>query len=58
MKDFSKNALCYVNQEYFSTVKNGQLAIYNHNIVLGQLIVVANQPKNIDEYQRNKDEVK
>ena len=47
-----------MNEEYFSTVKNGQLAIYNYNIVLGQLIVVPNQPKNIDEYQRNKDEVK
>ena len=33
-KDFPENALCYVNQGYLSTVKNGGLAIYNNNFML------------------------
>ena len=47
-----------MNQGYLSTVNNGELAIYNRNFILGQLIVAANQPKKVDEYQCNKDEVK
>ena len=47
-KDFPENALCYINQGHLSTVENDKLAIYNHNFILGQLIVAANQPKNID----------
>ena len=48
-KNFPENAFCYVNQAYLSTVKGGELAIYNHNFILGQLVVTANQPENIDE---------
>ena len=55
---FPENALCIINQAYLSTVKNGELAIYNHNFIVGQLIGAANQPKNIDEYDNQKDEVK
>ena len=40
-----------MNQGFLSTVKNGELAIYNHNFIIGQLVVSANQPKNIDEYE-------
>ena len=47
-----------MNQGYLSTVNNGELAIYNRNFILGQLIVAANQPKKVDEYQCNKDKVK
>ena len=54
-KDFPEKAPCYMNQGYLSTVKNGELAIYNHNFILGQLIVAANQSKNINEYQCNKE---
>ena len=57
-KDFPENALCYVNQGYLSTVKNSEFAIYNHNFIIGQLIVAANQPKNIDECDCRKGEVK
>ena len=34
-KTFLENPLCYVNQAYFFTVKGGELAIYNHNFILG-----------------------
>ena len=46
---FPENALCIINQAYLSTVKNGELAIYNDNFIIRQLIGAANQPKNIDE---------
>lgn len=57
-KDFPENTLCYVNRWYLSAVTNGELAIYNNNFILGQLIVAANQPNNIDEYYCKKDEIK
>ena len=47
-----------MNQGYLSTVKSGELAIYNHNFILDQLIVAANHLKNKDEYDCQKDEVK
>ena len=47
----------WLNQAYLSTVKGGELAIYNHNFILGQLVVAANQPKNIDAYNCKKNEV-
>ena len=31
-----ENCLFYVNQSCLSTVKNGDLAMYNHNFILGQ----------------------
>ena len=49
---------CYVNQGYLSTVKNGELAIYNHNFIIGQLVVAASQPKNTGEYECKADEFK
>ena len=42
-KNIPKNSLFYINQSYISTVKNGNLAMYHHNFIIGQLIVAANQ---------------
>ena len=42
-KKIPKNSLFYINQSYISTVKNGNLAMYHHNFIIGQLIVAANQ---------------
>ena len=39
-------------------VKGGELAIYNHIFLLGQLTVVANHPKDIETYECKKNEVK
>ena len=52
-----ENTLFYVNQGFVSTVKNGELAMYVHNFVIGQLIIAANQPKEINEYSSNENEV-
>ena len=57
-KNFPENALCYVNQCYLSTVKTGELAMYNHNFIIGQLVVAANQPKDINEDKCKADEFK
>ena len=43
---------------YVSTVKNGDLAMYHHNFTIGQLLVAANQPVEIDEYVCKDNEVK
>ena len=40
-----ENTLFYVNQGFIWTVKNGDLAMYIQNFILGQLIVAANQPE-------------
>ena len=53
-----ENTLFYINQGFISTVKNGELAMYVHNFIIGQLIVAANQPANINEYSCNENEVK
>ena len=53
-----ENALYYVNQSFLSTVKSGDIAMYNQNFILGQLIVGANQPKDIATYECNENEVK
>ena len=45
-----ENTLHYVNQSLLSTVKNGEIAMYNQNFILGQLIVAANQPTDITNY--------
>ena len=47
-----------MNQGFLSTVKNRELAIYNQNFIIGQLVVDANQSKIVDEYEYKKDEVK
>ena len=56
--NFPENILCYINQGYISTVKGRELAIYNHNHILGQLAIAANQPKDIDQHMLAKNEVK
>ena len=53
-----ENALLYINQDFLSTVKSGEIAMYLHNFVIGQLIVAANQPKDIANYTCLKNEVK
>ena len=53
-----ENTLLYINQGFISTVKNGDLAMYVQNFVVGQLLVAANQPEKIDEYVCADNEVK
>ena len=53
-----ENTLLYINQGFLSTVKSGELAMYVHNFIIGQLIIAANQPENINEYQCADNEVK
>ena len=40
------------------TVKNGDLAMYHHNFIIGQIIVAANHPSQIDQYVYKDNEVK
>ena len=56
--DLPENTLIYINQAYFSTVKSGDIAMYNHNLILGQLITAANQPTDIENYVCKDNEVK
>ena len=56
--NFPENALFYINQSYISTVKNGDLVMYHHNFIIGQLIVAANQAVETDEYVSKDNEVK
>ena len=53
-----ENCLLYANQGFLSTVKSGEIAMYLHNFVIGQLIIAANQPKDINTYVCSKNEVK
>ena len=53
-----ENCLFYANQAFLSTVKNGDLAIYVQNFIIGQLIFAANQPKDISSYSCQPNEVK
>ena len=53
-----ENTLLYINQGFISTVKNGELAMYVHNFIIGQLIIAANQPADINEYACKENEVK
>ena len=53
-----ENCLLYVNQGFLSTVKSGELALYLHNFVIGQLIVAANQPEGISTYICSENEAK
>ena len=53
-----ENCLFYVNQKFLSTVKNGDIAMYVQNFIIGQLIFAANQPKDISEYTCLPNEVK
>ena len=49
-KNILDNSLFYINQSYISTVKNDDLAMYNHNFIISQLTVAANQPPEINQY--------
>ena len=53
-----ENCLYYVNQAFLSTVKNGDIAMYAQNFIIGQLIFAANQPKDISTYTCLPNEVK
>ena len=53
-----ENCLLYVNQGFLSTVKSGEIAMYLHNFIIGQLIIAANQPEDISTYICSKNEVK
>ena len=54
-----ENTLLYINQGFISTVKSGELAMYVHNFIIGQLIIAANQPPgDIKEYSCKENEVK
>ena len=55
---FPENTLMYANNGYISTVKSSELAIYIHNFIIGQLIVAANSPENIDDYVCQEKKVK
>ena len=44
-KNIPENCLFYIIQSYLSTVKNGDIAMYHDNLILGQLIIAANQPR-------------
>ena len=57
-KNMPENTLYYMNQGFLSTVKSGDLAMYNHNFILGQLIIAANQPSDISSYECASNEVK
>ena len=49
--NIQENCLFYINQSFLWTVKNGDIAMYNQNFIIGQLIFAANQPKEIETYQ-------
>ena len=53
-----ENCLIYINQGFLSTVKNGEIAMYLDNFIIGQLIIAANQPKDIESYVCAPNEVK
>ena len=53
-----ENTLLYINQGFISTVKNGDLAMYVHNFIIGQLLLGANQPDDITTYECKDNEVK
>ena len=56
-KSVPENTIFYVNQSLLSTVKNGNIAMYNHNFILGQLVVAASQPSDINAYECKENEV-
>ena len=56
--NMAENTLYYINQAFLSTVKNGDIAMYVQNFIIGQLIFAANQPKDISEYGCLPNEVK
>ena len=57
-KNMPENTLFYINQSFLSTVKNGDIEMYNHNFILGQITVAANHPSDINAYKCKENEVK
>ena len=57
-RNIQENCLLYINQSFLSTVKNGKLATYSHNFIIGQIIPAANQPENISTYECAPNKVK
>ena len=57
-RNIPENCPMHVNQAFLSTVKNGKLAMYNHNFIIGQIIPAANQPEDISTYECAPNEVK
>ena len=53
-----ENAIHQQNQYFLLTVKSGEIAMQNQKFILGQLIIAANQPKDITTYNRNENGVK
>ena len=53
-RNIPENALLYVDQAFLSTIKNGDLAMYNHNFIIGQIIPAVNQPEDISKYDVQK----
>ena len=53
-----ENCLFYVNQGFLTTIKSGETLMYLDNFIIGQLIIAANQPKDIETYICSKNEVK
>ena len=53
-----ENCLLYINQAYLSTVKSGELAMYNQHFIIGQLIPAANQPEDIAAHECQPNEAK
>ena len=49
-KGIPETCLFYINQSYLSSLKNGEIAMYHDNFILGQFIVAANQPAQIETY--------
>ena len=47
-----------MNQLYLSTVRNRGIAMYNPNFILGQIIIAANQPADINKYVCKQNELK
>ena len=41
-KNMPENILFYINQSFLSIVRSGDIAMYNHNFILGQITVAAN----------------
>ena len=57
-KNIPENTLFYINQSFLSTVKSDDIAMCNHNFILGQITVAANQPSDINAYECKENEAK
>ena len=55
-----ENRLIYSNsnQTYIFTVKGDEITVYLQKFILGQLVVAANSPENIDNYFCARNEAK